>query len=58
MAKYKVNIVFKDSDKSLNQIITEVLKIELQSKFYSIVPIKTNTNNTHYSRLKGVIIND
>ncbi len=33
MVKYKVNLKFKDASKSLNEIITEVLKIELQNKF-------------------------
>ena len=32
MVKYKVNLKFKDTSKSLNEIITEVLKIELQKK--------------------------
>ena len=32
MVKYKVNLMFKDTSKSLNEIITEVLKIELQKK--------------------------
>ena len=32
MVKYKVNLKFKDTSKSLNEIITEVLKIELQNK--------------------------
>ena len=30
MVKYKINLKFKDTSKSLNEIITEVLKIELQ----------------------------
>ena len=30
MVKYKVNLKFKDASISLNEIITEVLKIELQ----------------------------
>ena len=33
MVKYKVNLKFKDTSKSLNEIITEVLKIELQKRF-------------------------
>ena len=33
MVKYKVNLLFKDDSKSLNEIITEVLKIELHNKF-------------------------
>ena len=32
MVKYKVNLRFKENGKSLNGIITEVLKIELQKK--------------------------
>lgn len=32
MVKYKVNLIFKDTSKSLNEIITEVLRIELQKK--------------------------
>ena len=32
MIKYKVNRIFKDNSKSLNLIITEFLKIELQKK--------------------------
>lgn len=43
MVKYKVNIKFKDTKKSLNEIIIEVLKIELQKKF----------NITYYSSVKG-----
>ena len=34
MVKYKVNLKFKDTSKSLNEIITEVLKIELQKRLY------------------------
>ena len=30
MVNYKVNLKFKDTDKSLNEIISEALKIELQ----------------------------
>lgn len=32
MVKYKVNLKFKEDGKSLNETITEVLKIELQKK--------------------------
>lgn len=33
MVKYKINLKFKDNVKSLNEIITEVLKIEIKNKF-------------------------
>ena len=33
MAKYNVNLKFKDEGKSLNEIITEVLKIEIKKQF-------------------------
>ena len=32
MVKYKVNLKFKDASVSLNEIITEVLKLELSKK--------------------------
>ncbi len=35
MVKYKVNLNFKDNGKSLNEIITNVLKIELEKQFYN-----------------------
>ena len=33
MVKYKVNLKFKNTSKSLNEIITEILKIKLQKKY-------------------------
>ena len=56
MVKYKVNLVFKDTSKSLNEIITEVLKIELQKKMnvtcnYLIRELPCN--HTHYSQVEG-----
>ena len=30
MVKYKVNLIFKENGKSLNEVITDVLKIELE----------------------------
>ena len=33
MVKYKVNLKFKENGKSLNEIITNVLKIELEKNF-------------------------
>jgi hypothetical protein len=56
MVKYKVNLKFKDTSLSLNEILTEVLKIELQKK----MDMTCNTlnkevpfNRTHYSQIEG-----
>lgn len=60
MVKYNVNLKFKDEGKSLNEIITEVLKIEIKKQFvmtcnnlkvelyHAIIPI--------ISKMEGVII--
>lgn len=56
MVKYKVNLKFKDTSKSLNEIITEVLKIELQKKLNMPCNYKDYElpyNHTHYSQMKG-----
>ena len=56
MVKYKVNLKFKDTGKSLNEIITEVLKIELQKKINmtcNILKRKLPCNHTHYSLDEG-----
>ena len=56
MIKYKVNLKFKDTSKSLNEIITEVLKIELQKKLNMTCNIYNRElpcNHTHYSRVEG-----
>jgi len=56
MVKYKVNLKFKDSSISLNEIITEVLKIELQKKLNTTCNYKNYElprNHTHYSQLEG-----
>ncbi|MDD6224033.1 MAG: hypothetical protein PUB18_03440 [bacterium] len=56
MVKYKVNLKFKENGKSLNELITEVLKIELNKKinetcvfFKKELPF----NRTHYSQSEG-----
>ena len=56
MVKYKVNLMFKDTSKSLNEIITEVLIIELQKR----LNMTCNSLNrelpcdyTHYSQKEG-----
>ena len=51
MVKYKVNLKFKDTEKSLNEIITEVLKIELQKKINmtcNILKRELSCNHTPY----------
>ena len=56
MVKYKVNLLFKDDSKSLNEIITEVLKIELQKKFVmtcNYLNRELPCNCTHYSQVEG-----
>ena len=56
MGKYKVNLKFKDASISLNEIITEVLKIELQKKLnitYDISNRELPYNYTHYFQEEG-----
>ena len=48
--------MFKDASKSLNEIITEVLKIELQKKLNMTCNYKDYElpcNYTHYSQVEG-----
>ena len=56
MVKYKVNLKFKDTGKALNEIITEVLKIELQKKIdmtCNILKKELLCTHTHYSQMEG-----
>ena len=56
MVKYKVNLKFKDTSKSLNEIMTEVLKIELQKKLNMTCNIYNRElplESTHYSQIEG-----
>ena len=56
MVKYKVNLKFKDASKSLNEIITEVLKIELQNKFMmscNYLDKESLCIHTYYSKTEG-----
>ena len=56
MVKYKVNLKFKDTGKSLNEIITEVLKIELQKKLNmtcNYLNRELPFNHTHYPQSEG-----
>ena len=58
MVKYKVNLMFKDTSGSLNEIITEVLKIELQKKLNmtcNYLSRELPCNHTHYSQIEGSI---
>ena len=56
MVKYKVNLKFKDASISLNEIITEVLKIELANmlnKTCNYLNRELPCNHTHYSQIEG-----
>lgn len=56
MVKYKVNLKFKDTGKPLNEIITEVLKIELEKRINmncNIFKKELTFNHTHYSLDEG-----
>ena len=56
MVKYKVNLRFKENGKSLNETITEVLKIELNkivNKTCNILNKEVPYNRTHYSQNEG-----
>ena len=55
MVKYKVNLKFKGTSKSLNEIITEVLKIELQKKLNmtcNSLNRELPLESTHYSQVE------
>ncbi len=52
MVKYKVKLKFKENGKSLNEIITEILKIELQKKINmtcNYLNKNLSLESTHYS---------
>lgn len=56
MVKYKINLIFDDKTKSLNDILTEVLKIELEKKFKTtckIPNLEPPFIHTHYSQREG-----
>ncbi len=56
MVKYKVNLRFKENGKSLNELITEVLKIEINKKINAtcnILKKELPFNYTHYSQMEG-----
>ena len=56
MVKYKVNLKFKDTSISLNEIITEVLKIELANMLNmtcNYLNRELPLESTHYSQVEG-----
>ncbi len=56
MVKYKVNLKFKENGKSLNETITEVLKIELNKKInktYNIFNKDVPCMHAFYSQIEG-----
>ena len=56
MVKYKVNLKFKDASISLNEIITEVLKIELANMLNmtcNYLDRELLLESTHYSQVEG-----
>ena len=56
MVKYKVNLKFKENGKSLNETITNVLKIELEKRINTtcnILKKELTFNHTHYSQNEG-----
>lgn len=56
MVKYKVNLKFNEDGKSLNETITEVLKIELQKKLNMTCNYLNRDlpcNHTHYFQSEG-----
>ena len=55
MVKYKVNLKFKEDGKSLSEIITEVLKIEIKKQFTMTcnnLKVELPCNHTHYSQME------
>ena len=55
MVKYKVNLKFKENGKSLNETITEVLKIEINKKINetcNILKKELTLRTTHYSQVE------
>ena len=53
MVKYKVNLKFKENGKSLNEIITEVLKIEIKKQFIMTcnnLKVELPCNHANYSQ--------
>ena len=61
MVKYKVNLKFKENGKSLNETITEVLKIELNkiiNKTCNIPNLEVHVVVLIIPKVKGAVIDD
>ncbi len=51
MVKYNVNLKFKENGKTLNEVITNVLKIELEKRYMTCnILNKEVPLDTHYSQ--------
>lgn len=56
MVKYKVNLKFKENGKNLNELITEVVKRELEKQInttYDNLENKLSFNHVYYSNTEG-----
>ena len=56
MVKYKVNLKFKENGKILNELITEVVKRELEKQInttYDNLENKLSFNHVYYSNTEG-----
>lgn len=56
MAEYKVNLKFKENEKSLNEIIINALKIELEKRInttYDNLENRLSFNNALYFKSEG-----
>ena len=56
MVKYNVNLKFKENGKSLNELITNVLKIKLEKQYIicDILNKDIPVNTTHYFQNKRI----
>ena len=56
MVKYRVNLKFKENGKSLNEIIINTLKIELEKRInttYDNLENRLSFNHVYYSNTEG-----
>ncbi len=54
MVKYKVNFKFKENGRSLNQIVTEILKIKINNivnKTCNILKLELSLKSNNYFRV-------
>lgn len=55
MAEYKVNLKFKEKGKSLNEVIAETLKININNivnKNCNILKLDSSFNSIHYFQVR------